>query len=380
MNRWPNLLAPVAAFTIGLLNTTGIPSLMVLSVLAPVLGGVQPTRARAGLTVAAYCAACLWPSFFVVRNYAGALNGLVLGPLICLAGCCLLASPFWALWSHDRWRAAWMMPVAILVSAIPPLGIIALGNPLMISGVLFPASRWLGVVLTLALPTALLIRLRLTLIGAVLTSAFLHLRPADSLRPPQGWTGVNTMNTCAVGTIECDFNSFAAVRRQAEALTAGVLVFPEAAVRDWNDATDLFWQQTNDVLRRHSAIVLIGATLRQNGIARNVVLVRGTETNTFVQRVPVPIGMWRPFGNDFPLNLPGPATTVVREHRVAVLICYEQLVPWTWITAMAESADLIVAVSNDVWSRGTPLRRYRSAVTRSWSELFTIPLVSATTQ
>ncbi len=105
---------------------------------------------------------------------------------------------------------------------------------------------------------------------------------------------------------------------------------------------------------------------------------RGAETGVFDQRVPVPIGMWRPFtSSGVRLNLAGPATFMLRGQRAAVLICYEQLIPWTWISAIAEHPTIILAVSNDEWNTGTTLNQYRTAVARSWSILFRLPLVAA---
>lgn len=68
----------------------------------------------------------------------------------------------------------------------------------------------------------------------------------------------------------------------------------------------------------------------RRGATRNVILVRGAESGVLDQRVPVPIGMWRPFAvGSVPMNLAGSATLVVAGQPAAVLICYEQFIPWT---------------------------------------------------
>ena len=208
--------------------------------------------------------------------------------------------------------------------------------------------------------------------------AFFHARFDNPVPALSNWAGVST-KSCSGQPVECEFKRFLAIQRRSSDSHESVLVFPEAGVENWNDATELFWQETNETLRRRGATVLIGATIRQDHTTGNVVLIRGAEIGLFAQRIPVPIAMWRPFDvSAVPLNLTGPATVVIHGHRAAILICYEQLIPWAWISAMIESPNSIVAIANDEWSHGTPLPQYRSATAQSWSMLFRLPLVAAT--
>jgi hypothetical protein len=62
---------------------------------------------------------------------------------------------------------------------------------------------------------------------------------------------------------------------------------------------------------------------------RNTIVIRGTQFGAFDQRVPVPIGMWKPLTDSgVPLNLLGTGTVQLAGRRAAVLICYEQLIVW----------------------------------------------------
>ena len=55
---------------------------------------------------------------------------------------------------------------------------------------------------------------------------------------------------------------------------------------------------------------------------------RGTETGTFIQRIPVPLGMWQPLSNrGVPLELTGTSIMPVAGER-ALLICYEEFLAW----------------------------------------------------
>lgn len=120
-----------------------------------------------------------------------------------------------------------------------------------------------------------------------------------------------------------------------------MIVFPETAVPRWTAATDLFWQQTLSGLSESRKTILVGAGLpllasrRVNSSARlrnynfsaavavlrsglpklarrgaavadfdrpdtnayqNSIVIRGAQHGTYVQRIPVPVGMWHPFG------------------------------------------------------------------------------------
>lgn len=143
-------------------------------------------------------------------------------------------------------------------------------------------------------------------------------------------------------------------------------MFPESVVPTWTVSTDLFWTPTIDTLRRNGKTVLIGALLPESLAVRsgefgtaanllriahqvqtvssqtqpcsyqNVAIVRGAETGVFFQRVPVPLSVWKPFSRGgAPLHLAGPAVFDLAGQRAAVLICYEQVIPWTVLTAAA---------------------------------------------
>ncbi len=94
---------------------------------------------------------------------------------------------------------------------------------------------------------------------------------------------------------------------------------------------------------RHTGL-LIGTTIpiANTQANRNVLLSRGyTERLSYVQRVPVPLGMWH-FGdrrNGFPLMLRYPATIRIWDRRAGVLICYEQLLVWPALQTLSRNPD-----------------------------------------
>ena len=111
---------------------------------------------------------------------------------------------------------------------------------------------------------------------------------------------------------------------------------------------------------------------------RNVVVIRGAMEGQFEQHIPVPIAMWNPYG--VPLNLAGPVTVSVDGKRAALLICYEQLIPWTYINAAAHHADLFVGTSNTYWAQGTRIPQAQENTLKSWALLFGTPYLTAVNQ
>lgn len=180
----------------------------------------------------------------------------------------------------------------------------------------------------------------------------------------------------------------------------------------------MFWNQTLSALRASGKIILVGATLpltppaqqvstshphyefasdlavlrspvvsHQNtqprielGASRygNAVLIRGAQSGLFLQRIPVPIGMWKPLSDaGVPLNLAGPGVLRIASQKAAALICYEQLLTLPVLTSMLRHPTILVAVANDYWVKDTPVPRYQAAAVKSWARLFHLPVICA---
>jgi apolipoprotein N-acyltransferase len=90
--------------------------------------------------------------------------------------------------------------------------------------------------------------------------------------------------------------------------------------------------------------------------------------------------MWKPWGGKdrVPLNLFGPAVVQLAGERAAILICYEQLLPWAALSAAAHRPTIFVGLSNAYWTKSTLIPKYQDAALRSWGRLFAIPVISAT--
>jgi apolipoprotein N-acyltransferase len=137
-------------------------------------------------------------------------------------------------------------------------------------------------------------------------------------------------------------------------------------------------------MRARGIAVLIGAASPRAGTPdeyRNTVIIRGAaEPIQFDQRIPVPLAMWKPWGGEdaVPLNQFGPATARIAGERAAILICYEQLLPWSYLSSLWQGPTVLVGMSNANWTKETVIPRNQEATLKAWGRLLGVPVVSAT--
>jgi hypothetical protein len=106
----------------------------------------------------------------------------------------------------------------------------------------------------------------------------------------------------------------------------------------------------------------------------NTMILVGAESATFNQRVPVPVGMWRPFSKgSVPLHLTAPGVLVIDQQRAAVLICYEQMLTFPILASMLQHPTVIVGISNTFWVDHTTIPRFQANALRAWAKLFRLP-------
>ena len=110
----------------------------------------------------------------------------------------------------------------------------------------------------------------------------------------------------------------------------------------------------------------------------NTLLILGASSGKLYQRVPVPIGMWRPFSNvSVPLRVNGPGVIEIDHQRAAVLICYEEMLTFPVLASMLQHPTAIIGISNSFWFDETTIPAYQAAALRGWARLFRLPLFMA---
>jgi hypothetical protein len=408
---------------LGIISAAGMP----LACLTP------GTRKAACKTAFGYYVAALWPMVPGLDRYIGQSTTLLIPLAIWVFTAILLSVPWSIAWTSDRLHCLWRAPLALLATIVPPLGIIGLASPLIAAGYLFPGAGWTGLAAVALLPgiflstQALGLRRRCVVLcfaigfcrGFTIEGRFF---PPHHAEPPHGWIAVNTH----FGDVSEPFRDFPAaqfIQQKAVETSARVLIFPEAVVPRWSEATEAFWRQSLDRCRTRGQILAIGAGLPaktglpkddlerlrdlrsydfgaaidalkrmdtpraihgsviSNGLIKprpepvdNVLLIVGAESATFYQRVPVPVGMWKPFSRiGVPLRLDAPGVLAIDHQRAAVLICYEQILTFPILASMLQRPTVIVGISNTFWISHTTIPRYQATALRGWAKLFRLP-------
>jgi len=364
---------------------------MPLSLMAPLLVYHAKSRKHAYTSMFCYYAAASWPLIPGARAFFGLQGTPLIGLFLCLAAAALLALPWGVLFTRVQGKAAFSVPLSILLTAMPPLGIIGWASPLLSAGVLFPGSKWFGLAFIFVFLSIFRFKpaqsvLCLTLCALVFQ--FQYTQP----QLPVGWEAVNT-NYGGSGQGDTDFtteyNTHQSMQTTILESRAAVLLFPEHLVTHWNESTEAFWEVTLTSVAAQHRTVLIGAGINQPGDSRNpfdqnrylnVVLARGEENAAVYQeRIPIPIAMWKPFGDEgVPLNLFARGTIHVHNQNAAVLICYEQILVWPFLSSALEHPTILLTTANDYWAKGTRIPAIQQSSVASWARLFHLPALSAT--
>jgi hypothetical protein len=391
------------------------------------------TRKAAFQSATGYYLAALWPMIVGLARYFG---GAFVPVVLWVFAAILLTIPWMMAWTANRSQCIWRAPIAVLASVVPPLGIIGLASPLIAAGYIFPGTRWAGLLAVLLLPGILLSLSVLNFQTRCVALAFVagfcvglniasHIAGRKQPAPPPGWVAVDTY----FGDLSRPFQDFKAaqfIQTTAAESPARVLIFPEAVVPTWSAATEAFWDETLGRCRARQQILAFGAGLRANARVHandatevtalrrydfqeaasllrrmdaatpvgghrpagatlpapspgdNTLLVVGAESTTYYQRIPVPIGMWRPLDRQsVPLRLRAPSVIVIDHQRVAVLICYEQMLTFPILLSMAQRPTVLPGISNTYWLNGTGVSRYQAGALRGWAKLFRLRLLLA---
>lgn len=420
---YKDLFLLCSAIALGLGESTGYPLGLVVAASMPLACLAAGTR-KAALKIAfGYYAAALWPMIGGLEAYweSEPLTPLLLWIFTAL----LLSLPWMVSWTSHRIHYLWRAPLALAATILPPLGVVGLASPLTGAGYLFPGKAWIGLAVVALLPGIILSTQSLSsracgvVIGfAVGLCIATHVSYSGDAKPPSGWMAINT----DLGDVSKPFQDFAAARfiqQKAAETSARVLIFPESVVPRWSEATEAFWHQSLDRCRTRGQILAIGAGLPdkpfrndrerlndlrsydfgaaievlKSGSTRtihgptrsplservdNAMLLVGAESATFNQRVPVPVGMWRPFSKvSVPLRLNAPGVLAIDRERAAVLICYEQMLTFPILTSMPQHPTVIVGISNTFWVDHTTIPRYQANALRAWAKLFRLPYLLA---
>ncbi|TCM76616.1 conjugal transfer protein TraB [Rhizobium sp. BK068] len=372
----PTLLI-IAAIVAGIIGWSGHVLLLPAALAFPILWGRAQSRSSAALVSAGYfLAASRGLPQGVAMFYS---SDLWPGLLLWLCASLSFVGVHALLWTKRSGARPFRYLVAAALMAVPPFGITGWAHPVTAAGVLFPGWRWWG----LAAMTAGLMGLVTRMWPAAIAFAGLWLWSAvfwTDPKLPEGWRGVDLQMGSSLGrdtSMQRYRDLIATVKDRGAGQT---IVLPESALGFWTPTVERLWVKAlegTDV-----SVVAGAAVLDAEGYDNVLVVLSGAGSSIlYRERMPVPGSMWQPWQSW--LGEAGGArahffvnpTAPIGDHRVAPLICYEQLIVWPVLQSMIHHPDLIVAVGNGWWTKGTSIVAIQRASATAWAKLFAKPRV-----
>lgn len=305
----------------------------------------------------------------------------------------LLSAPFALINPHASFaRRSAQAAAAFALISVPPLGFIGWLNPLFAAAALYPGAGVIGIAGTLV-AFALLSALRkpaspkhagIALVFIAIGPGVAHVSNGPRIAPP-AWLGAIGANTGLGKPAESPEYRQTAWREIERAVSfhSGVgkalLVFPESIIHGFADVDRVALVPAANTPERPE--VWLGATLRNaEGRVENAV-VRLDGSVVARNRLPVPIGNWRPFMASGVVADPFGSDLVAFEGKqVALSICYEDAVLWPHPGLLTGRADAMVSVSNHWALRGTRTARAQAVAANALATMADVPLIRSTNQ
>lgn len=306
----------------------------------------------------------------------------------------LLSMSFLFFWSSNPRFRAFGVVAAIVLDILPPLGIIGWLSPVVVAGAFFPGMGWMGVVLMLAFAGLLVSGCWRWVGGVFVISLVANLIAAvHPVSPPPGWSGLDTHfsrlssgNGADAGQILASIHRISWLSKFAAGVGRGsVVVLPETLLGELSGVSAFELNQVSEDLSSRGSRVIVGAELPvaggPGGRYENALVVLGGSGSEgkFVQGIPVPVSMWRPWAADGAVADIFEHSNVVEVggRRVAAVICYEELLAYSYLWSMGARPDLLVGAANVWWARDTSIPAIQRQTLASFGRLFGVPVVRA---
>ena len=375
----PTLVAVPLAGAIGAAAWGSSLAALALAPLAVSLWATRTTRLAAWLVVLAYYLAAARGLPFGAARFFGNDTPAIFSALLWFCASLALSAPWACLWARQGYY--WRVPLALVLCTVPPVGLVGWANPATAAGVFFPALGWLGLVAMVAALAALCYWP--TRVGAALAVAALAGAVVSSPAAPS-WIQAHQTTYGGSGGAGRDFmRDYAANQSMIELAVsskAPFVLFPETVAGLWTPATAELWEDAAAHLRATGRTALVGAEvpIEGTGRTRNALVFVGHHSGELVQRIPVPVSMWKPWADaGTEANLFGDGIGQVNGKRAAVLVCYEQLLVWPMLLSQAAGPEIVIGAANDYWAAETSIPGIQTMTLRAWSRLFSVPLVVA---
>lgn len=369
-----------AASAIGAFAWSGPAWALALALLQPACWCQARTRLTAFGVMFAYQLAATHGAPAGIAHYYGRWSGLGTG--LWLLAAAIVATGWALVWTKRPHHRRALIPLAIGVVAVPPIGIVGWVNPLTAAGTILPGTGWGGLAATAGLMAGLAaVPFRLLPVPAVLLIVWaVAIQRAPDV--PAGWAGVDTHHDFGERGPDPyrDYERQLALIATARQSPARVVVFPESAAGLWTGATAMLW--ANGLEWDHLSAVLLGGEILEAGDYSANALIALEPAGARVayrQRMPVPLSMWHPWTRSGTRAywFDNPVVTI-HGVRAAVFICHEQVLVWPVLHSFACRPDIVVGCANAWWCDNTAIPQIERNSIHAWARLFGRPCITST--
>lgn len=332
------------------------------------------------------------PGVVSVFFHGSAGAWLAIGAPAALAA--VLAAPFLLVTPAASWlwRAASYLAALVLLT-VPPVGMLAWMNPLLVAGTLFPSTAGIGLIATALLLAGIAAAPRHVAATLVVLSTLLGGLATRIVAPPQTLPGVIALNT-AMGPGRSAQDESNDTRRIAAAIGAALatpgakaIVLPESIISSYRLVDDAILFDVGRQAARQGVDVVFGATLltdvnatawRDAVMGTGTLAENGSPTLVGEPRLLMPVGNWH-------LGLPGGATPHpfatdrgdLAGWPVAWSVCFEDTELWSHPFLLFGQPKAMVSMRNDWALKGTFSLTIQRRSAQQLARLAGVPLVVA---
>lgn len=370
-----SFLLPIFALAIGSFSYGKWWPMIGLSIFFPVLLFRAPSRSSAFFIALLFHLGATRSLGIAAGHYYG--GAVFFGVLIWVAGNLWNGLIYAALWHPKERLRIFTVPLAILLTALPPLGVLGWANPLTAAGVIYPGTGVSGFIYLIGLYAALAMGAKGFIKGLILLSLWCQLN--QKIPDKKGWEGLSTHFPQSEVSVQSDFKRQTALIESVRRSKNKVVVLPEGMVESgWNEVSERLWQRSLE----DGKSVLLGVEInpgapnerKENAMA----FVDKREVKIYLQRQAIPFSMWLPFASGY-FNAHWFENPIVDVNgtKAAPLICYEGFLVWPIVHSALMGAEKIVGTGNFWWAKEEGIPEIHASIIKSWSRLFSIPYTLA---
>lgn len=341
-----------------------------------------------------------WKSRLIILAYTLGASVLAMGPVSDVLGdgavreqiiAWLLlgltsAAPWLIIHGQSRIRLLTSI-IACCIAILPPFGTIAAPNPFMAAGYIFPGTSVIGlllvasfIILPIHMTTKIRIAFLILLASVSLTTNMLYHPPA----PPEGWLALDT-------TFQ-DYYDDPLTKRHKRVdiirdkitteLLAGnkVIITPETVLGTNSPGLKPHMNLLSARAKRNNATLLIGVVTKTTEGMENSLLILGEDNESpYEARQPVPLIMWKLWPTTgFKAHWFRKGVRNIQGKRTAILICWEEWVPWPMLVSFFSNPEVILSASNHGWARNSSKMWARQTISaNALARLYGLPIIRA---